>query len=85
MSDLDAALDRVRQIPARRAAARKESEAIKAMLDKATALLAKPSAAPAAVNGSPSGNGYVGLDRATFDQNLADVREIAQRLRDAAH
>ncbi len=85
MSDLDTALERVRQIPARRAAAQKESEAIKAMLDEATALLARPPAAPAAANGSASGNGYVALDRATFDQNLADVREIAKRLRNAAH
>jgi hypothetical protein len=82
MSDLDAALEQVRQIPARRAAAQKELAAIKARLDQATAMLVK---APAAVNGSTSANGYVALDRATFDQNLIDVREIAKRLRDAAH
>jgi hypothetical protein len=91
MSDLDAALERVREIPARRAAARKELAAIRVMLDQATALLTKPPAAPAAMNGSVSGNGsasengYVALDRATFDQNLVDVAEIAKRLRDAAH
>ena len=76
MSDLDAALEPVRQILARRAAERSngnsESERIKALLARATELLERPPAPASSTNGS------VALDRATFDQNLADVREDCQ-------
>lgn len=79
MSDLDATLDTVRQIREWRAADRTESAAIKALLDEAAAHLTRPPAR----NGST--NGDAAVDRAAFDQNLADVREIAVRLRNAAH
>jgi exonuclease VII small subunit len=75
MSDLDAALEPVRQILAGREADRKQSAAIKARLEEATAQLAKLRAA--------NGNGVAAaaIDWTKFEQNQADLEQVIRKLR----
>ena len=81
MSDLDAALEPVREIlergDARRANGRSNAEEIEKLLAAAARLEAT------SVARAPTG--ATAADWAVVEQNLADVREIVKKLRNGPH